>query len=65
MTETTTSSEDIEFHHGGHCRIGRVLAWAARQAACNQEMRIIERRSACGDTKTRAVLAELLDLMGA
>jgi len=45
MTETTTSSEDIEFHHGGHCRIGRVLAWAARQAACNQEMRIIERRS--------------------
>lgn len=45
MTETITSSEDIEFHHGGHCRVGRVLAWAARQAACNQEMRITERRS--------------------
>jgi len=45
MTERIDGSQDIEFHDHGECSIGAVRTWAARQAACNQEMRITERRS--------------------
>jgi hypothetical protein len=45
MTETIDGSQDIEFHGHGECSIGAVVTWAARQAACTQEMRILERGS--------------------
>jgi hypothetical protein len=64
MTETVDGNEDIEFGRVERCRIGCVLAWAARQAACDQGLRIIVRRSNVV-TRKHVPCWRTADLMGA